>query len=503
MPLVSDDVALLQKSPITQHLVTDTMHADGWSPVDGGVSRACRGAHSKDNSADYYSAVKAASLIECKQRCVSSPTCNGIEYSSGRCELWSRTGGIGASIHRQGFDCWRYEPTSLDFAPVDGGVDRACRGASPSDNRKQYFTVARVKSLDDCMQLCRNTLGCIGIESSKRRCEVWTRPGGIESSAPGSGFSCFRYGGIAPKATTSTTTYSTSTPVTSSSPYCGIAVTVYNCREEVDRLKVKNPAVGESFAQMCMGYGGTHPPTWLGKNDKDRDLCTLNINNDCDHWYEATPGNWECAMNYGIDKNPDDCHGNYFFLWDEPMTQGKDAAWAARQWKKHVTKWSSQIVAMKSRGVRVTTPLFTDHGGSVTDKLTAFFDNCAECNDPSSAYYIDVLAMNQWLLNPRRERNAQEKWIRSEVAAIRKAHAERPAVLSNFAWLGATTADEQAEAIANSRIWDRAWSGLEAVYYFSATDYGGGTVNNGLDSVTRDGTTIGEALLKRCSAYQR
>merc|ERR1712167_156921 len=77
-------------------------------------------------------------------------------------------------------------------------------------------------------------------------------------------------------------------------------------------------------------------------------MCTLNINNDCDHWF-LQDGDWTCARNYGIEKNPLECHGRYFFLWDEPMTQGLDAVWAAEQWIRHVDRWGPQIRAVQQR----------------------------------------------------------------------------------------------------------------------------------------------------------
>merc|ERR1712137_136570 len=59
------------------------------------------------------------------------------------------------------------------------------------------------------------------------------------------------------------------------------------------------------------------------------------------------------------------------------------------------------------------------------------------------------------------------------------------------------------EAIRNSRIWDRSWSGLEAVFYFGATDYGAGTVNHRLWDRTSSGSTVAAALVERCRAYNR
>lgn len=253
---------------------------------------------------------------------------------------------------------------------------------------------------------------------------------------------------------------------------------------------------------MCMGYGGTHPPAELGA--EDRDMCTLNINNDCSHWYREAWGEWRCARDYGISKSPDACSGRYFFLWDEPATQGLSAEWAATQWKTHVDRWPEEIAAMRARGTRVTTPLFTDHGEPARDKFRRFFARCgSDCSDPSSRYYIDVLAVNQWLLHPESQHRNQEQWIKDQVETIGQDNGNRPVILGNFAWLGATTADQAVEGILHSRIWDRSWSGLEAVFYFAATDYGGGTRNHFLDSRNSAGTTVAAALVERCRGYSQ
>merc|ERR1711953_574141 len=91
--------------------------------------------------------------------------------------------------------------------------------------------------------------------------------------------------------------------------------------------------------------------------------------------------------------------------------------------------------------------------------------------------------------------------LKNEVDLIRQNNGNRPVILGNFAWLGANTADQAVEAIANSRIFDRSWSGLEAVFYFGATDYGGGTSNNFLHSQASSGSTVGAALISRCRSH--
>mmetsp|Transcript_123108 Transcript_123108/g.274940 ORF Transcript_123108/g.274940 Transcript_123108/m.274940 type:complete len:643 (-) Transcript_123108:276-2204(-) len=82
------------------------------------------------------------------------------------------------------------------FAPVDGGANRACRGANSNDNSNAYFVLHMgMPDLEDCKAKCVETEGCKGIEhNSNGRCEVWQRSGGIQASSPVSGFTCLRYG---------------------------------------------------------------------------------------------------------------------------------------------------------------------------------------------------------------------------------------------------------------------------------------------------------------------
>jgi hypothetical protein len=138
----------------------------------------------------------------------------------------------------------------------------------------------------------------------------------------------------------------------------------------------------------------------------------------------------------------------------------------------------------------------------VRDKFRQFFARCGSgCSDPNSKYYIDVLATNQWLQSPQSDHRSQEQWIKDLAREIKQDNGNRPVILGNFAWIGAQSAAEQVEGIVSSRIWDKSWSELEAVFYFAATDYGGGTTNNFLSSRTSSGSTVGESLINRCRAY--
>eukprot|EP00441_Pelagodinium_beii_P047091 CAMPEP_0197623126 /NCGR_PEP_ID=MMETSP1338-20131121/3194_1 /TAXON_ID=43686 ORGANISM="Pelagodinium beii, Strain RCC1491" /NCGR_SAMPLE_ID=MMETSP1338 /ASSEMBLY_ACC=CAM_ASM_000754 /LENGTH=200 /DNA_ID=CAMNT_0043192993 /DNA_START=35 /DNA_END=637 /DNA_ORIENTATION=- len=104
------------------------------------------------------------------------------------------------------------------FLPVDGGEDRACRGASSSDNNPAYYTVQETATIAACKDICATQTDCTGIEYSYLRCELWTYAGGI-SSLPLEGVWCLEVSAVT---TTSTSTVSTSGPtlddVTTTSP---------------------------------------------------------------------------------------------------------------------------------------------------------------------------------------------------------------------------------------------------------------------------------------------
>mmetsp|Transcript_36480 Transcript_36480/g.81439 ORF Transcript_36480/g.81439 Transcript_36480/m.81439 type:complete len:797 (-) Transcript_36480:98-2488(-) len=234
--------------PVTATSTTTTMSTTGgatstttpsvaeWIPVDGGEGRACRGASPSDNSASYYTVFGGmADLGACQAKCTVTPGCQGIEFKSGRCEVWTRAGGIQASIPVRGFTCLRFAgeisttsstTVAAGWSPVDGAVNRACRGASADDNSPSYYTLLDgVPSVADCRARCEALAGCRGIEHKNSRCELWTRPEGIQASKAVTGFVCWRYDGssssLPPTSSTSSSVPSSSMPSTStSSPTC-------------------------------------------------------------------------------------------------------------------------------------------------------------------------------------------------------------------------------------------------------------------------------------------
>eukprot|EP00930_Biecheleria_cincta_P043276 TRINITY_DN29730_c0_g1_i1.p1 TRINITY_DN29730_c0_g1~~TRINITY_DN29730_c0_g1_i1.p1 ORF type:complete len:1074 (+),score=175.39 TRINITY_DN29730_c0_g1_i1:111-3224(+) len=79
-----------------------------FAPVDGGSGRACRGASSTDNLGSYYQLLRLSSEEACQSSCRQLENCKGIEWSYGRCEMWTRTGGIEATRPVPGFKCLRF-----------------------------------------------------------------------------------------------------------------------------------------------------------------------------------------------------------------------------------------------------------------------------------------------------------------------------------------------------------------------------------------------------------
>jgi len=73
--------------------------------------RACRGRDALDNSNSYFTVMFTDSLGACKRSCVAAAVCKGIEYAAatGRCEVWTRSEGIGAVRELPGHECWIYD----------------------------------------------------------------------------------------------------------------------------------------------------------------------------------------------------------------------------------------------------------------------------------------------------------------------------------------------------------------------------------------------------------
>ena len=166
--------------------------------MDGSSDRSCRGSNEADNADSNFLGLVAPSLADCQSACAEEPGCKGIEYNiSGgtACEVWTAASGIMSSAASPGTTCMRYEP----FVAADGGVDRACRGVDADDNWPSYYTVYEYTwssgpSIEECKSRCMSTPGCRGVEYTKANCKVWTRQGGIQSTASSVGSLCMRFG---------------------------------------------------------------------------------------------------------------------------------------------------------------------------------------------------------------------------------------------------------------------------------------------------------------------
>ena len=160
--------------------------------LDGFDDRVCRGSNVGDSQASYYSIYapsETPTLDSCKELCIRNQYCKGIEYR-GWCEIWIRPQGIDAVAPSIGSQCLQYRP----FMTVEGGTNRECRGADPSDKWSSYYQANQAASLEDCKSLCVRTVHCKGLTYRSGNCEVWTRRGGIQGSAYSSGSLCLRLG---------------------------------------------------------------------------------------------------------------------------------------------------------------------------------------------------------------------------------------------------------------------------------------------------------------------
>eukprot|EP00434_Breviolum_minutum_P016981 symbB.v1.2.014980.t1/scaffold1107.1/size155946/14 len=76
---------------------TPTPQRFGWATVNG-EGQACRGASAMDTEESYYAVVPGVENLEvCQVHCEETNVfCKGMEFSMGRCELWTRYEGIQA-----------------------------------------------------------------------------------------------------------------------------------------------------------------------------------------------------------------------------------------------------------------------------------------------------------------------------------------------------------------------------------------------------------------------
>ncbi|CAE7625834.1 unnamed protein product, partial [Symbiodinium sp. KB8] len=169
---------------LTASLQSGREEVDAFEAVEGGTDRVCRGSSGSDDDNSYYvvhGGSRAASLESCKNACVDTEGCRGIEWRPGRCEVWTRVGGIQATAVTVGPVCLRYVP----FVLAEGRLDRACRGGSVSDNNPAYYEI---------MTASRDEFDNETSFFTSSDCKVWTRASGIQTTVQLAGSICLRAG---------------------------------------------------------------------------------------------------------------------------------------------------------------------------------------------------------------------------------------------------------------------------------------------------------------------
>eukprot|EP00591_Stephanopyxis_turris_P017726 CAMPEP_0195538828 /NCGR_PEP_ID=MMETSP0794_2-20130614/49734_1 /TAXON_ID=515487 /ORGANISM="Stephanopyxis turris, Strain CCMP 815" /LENGTH=1792 /DNA_ID=CAMNT_0040672837 /DNA_START=109 /DNA_END=5487 /DNA_ORIENTATION=- len=243
----------------------------------------------------------------------------------------------------------------------------------------------------------------------------------------------------------------------------------------------------------CYAYGG------------DSDPCALHNNNDIDD---------------GIYKDPSNCVGEHydtFYLWDEPDTQGKTYDWAGEQWLAYSKRFKAEIMSMRQRGVKFTSPMITGGGpGEIKQRISSFYSSCGpDCNIPSSAAFIDVIAINAfcgpWNINdpsnPSQGCRNGASYILGEVESLPTGEGGGlPVYITNWSRLQVSATEDQLAAMDATDEFFKEGSPVERVYWFGATDYGGNSSNNLLtdkiESGIHAGTTLGQLWKQKCDSMK-
>ena len=203
----------------------------------------------------------------------------------------------------------------------------------------------------------------------------------------------------------------------------------------------------------CYGYGGPNDP------------CAIHQNND--------------KPDDGMSKDPSKCTGDTFYLWDEPDTQGQDYEWAATQWKAYVDKWSDQVATFRKNGGHFTTPLL--RAPDLAKNAKTFLDTCGTgCTDPSSKYYIGIIAVNVFATGTSEDDcKGGAQWTVNAVKEIPQTKT-MPVYVTNWA-VGAgknPSKDDQINAMKAIKYFfkpEAPDSPIQRVYWFGATSYEDGS----------------------------
>jgi len=271
-------------------------------------------------------------------------------------------------------------------------------------------------------------------------------------------------------------------PSSSGEQKCGGAVNSSNDSNRVCQDDLWDPT-GDS-SMHCFAYGGSGDP------------CHLSNNNDPDD---------------GRFKDPAMCFGDTLYLWDEPDTQGRSYDWAGRTWLDYSRRFSNELVEMRStRGTKVTSPMLKAGGpGELLKNLNDFFNACGPpCVDRNDPAYIDVIAINAFCgdFNGPAGCRGGAAFIYNEAINTSSAFNKIPVYITNWSRLQTDDPEDQIEAIDAieqffpSSITTDADRVVKRVYWFGATDFGGGSSNNFLTNVLSGGSTLGELWRNKCES---
>eukprot|EP00437_Effrenium_voratum_P002644 CAMPEP_0181421910 /NCGR_PEP_ID=MMETSP1110-20121109/13338_1 /TAXON_ID=174948 /ORGANISM="Symbiodinium sp., Strain CCMP421" /LENGTH=751 /DNA_ID=CAMNT_0023544983 /DNA_START=24 /DNA_END=2279 /DNA_ORIENTATION=+ len=169
--------------------------APGFFAVQGGSGISCRGAHAKDEAFSHFVESQQKTLDDCKQRCMSSHICKGIDFHGTTCRVWTQN--IQASLQAEGHTCLRFlaDTAMLEFLELGN----ACRGAHKGDKDPAYFTSTTASDLEECKSMCVADLACQGVSYTQSGvCEIWTRQEGIQATAEEAESVCLQKPGPSP-----------------------------------------------------------------------------------------------------------------------------------------------------------------------------------------------------------------------------------------------------------------------------------------------------------------
>ena len=127
-----------------------------------GKDQACLGT---SGSFHAYTHQEISSLELCRVRCVETPGCTAVDFGALGCRVWTED--VIQTEDRKGSTCLRYGSmfsNASAFKPVNGGMDRACRGMNASDNSDSYYDLLwswpENSSISACQDRCASALGC-------------------------------------------------------------------------------------------------------------------------------------------------------------------------------------------------------------------------------------------------------------------------------------------------------------------------------------------------------